>query len=234
MKAAMKYVLDIFKAHQKYTKKTIDYLKIQGLRPDPIRESLESETISKYNFKSGMISDRAQCDLLENMLRFANAKSCIEVGVFTGASALSIARGIGPDGKLLALELDGGFIGTAKKYWAEAGVDGRIEVILGPALENLDKLIAQGKEGTFDFAYIDANKEQYTEYYKRAFKLIRIGGMIALDNVLLANSVADYDIKHAMPVALRELNKIVINDPKVRNVILPIADGINFVTKIAN
>lgn len=234
MKTVLKYVLETFKANQKYTKKTIDYLKIQGLRPDPIRESLESETMTKYNLKSVMISDRVQCDLLENILRFANAKSCIEVGVFTGASALSIARGIGPNGKLLALELDGSFIETAKKYWIEAGVDGRIEVVLGPAVESLDKLIAQGKEGTFDFAYIDANKEQYVEYYKKVFKLIRIGGMIALDNVLLANTVADFDIKNPMPVALRELNKLVLNDPKVRNFILPLADGINFITKIAN
>lgn len=231
MRSAISFLVNFIKAEQKYTQKTWEYLKKAGLRPDPIRESIEQESIDKYKALSIYISPRQQCELIEHMLKFANAKYCLEVGVFTGTSALSIARGIGPDGKLVALELSEEYIKVAEKHWKSAGVADRIEVRIGSAVKTLQNLIAEGNSGKFDFAYIDADKTGYLKYYELALQLVRKGGILAFDNVLLMNTVADQDINGENVKALRELNEKIVNDPRVQNFILPIGDGVNIVSK---
>lgn len=215
-----------------YTKGTIDYLKINGLRSDPVKDALEAETCEKFPSDLVMVTNRQECELFESILQFANARNCIEIGVFTGSSAMSLARGVGPTGKVVALDISEEFTNLAKKHWEIAGVSDRIELILGPAAATLNKLISEGKEGTFDFVYIDADKPSYPEYYELALKLLRSGGIIAIDNVIWGNAVADLSINDLSTTTLRELNRFVINDLRVKNVILPIADGVNLVRKV--
>ena len=211
-----------------YSKATWKYANDMGLRSDPIKDSIAAETgeISHW------ITNRQECELFESMLKFANAKNCIEVGVLTGSSALSIARGLGEGGKLYALDISEYHTNIAKRYWEQEGVSDKIELILAPAEETLRRFIEEGKEGTFDFGFIDADKEGYCAYYELILRLLRPGGIIAVDNVIWHGSVADPARNDPDTAAIRELNRIMINDPRINNVILPLSDGINLAIKL--
>ena len=215
-----------------YTDLTWDYISTQGSRKDPIKDSLESETYEKFPSDAEMMTNRQECLLFELILKFANARNCIEVGVFTGSSALSIARGLAEGGKLYALDVSEEFTGLAKKYWEEGGVSDKIELIIGPANQTLNRFIEEGKEGTFDFAYVDADKTGYCEYFELLVRLVRPGGLIAFDNAFRRGMVADLTNTDESNVGIRELNRIAHSDPRVCNVILPIADGVNLIRKL--
>ena len=228
----MSSILDEYvnlKSSQEYTPETWEYLAKTGLRQDAIKDSLEQETKEKFQKLAVMITQRQESELFEFIIKFANAKNCIEVGVFTGSSALSIARGLGDDGKLIALDISEEFTNVAKKYWEEAGVSNKIDLIIGPASENLNRLIEEGKEGFFDFAYVDADKSGYLGYFEYLVRLIRKGGIIAFDNVIRANGISDPSRNDEDVLALRELNSRLLNDTRIKNFILPVADGLNFV-----
>lgn len=221
-----------FKSHPTYTIQTWDYLSEKGFRSDPIRDAIEMDTYHHFKSVSMMITNRQECKLFEEMIQFANAKSVIEIGVFTGSSCLSLARGVGPNGKVLALDVSEEYTNIAKKHWEAAGVSDRIELILGPAAETLNKLLTQGKEETVDFIYIDADKPMYLEYYELSLRLLRHGGIIAIDNVLWGNEVGNPEATDQSTVIIREVNERAHTDPRVKNVILPIGDGVNVVRKI--
>ena len=215
-----------------YSDATWDYLKERGLRHDPVKDSLEDATIQNFQDCSVMVSQRYQCELFEFIIKFANVKNCIEIGVFTGSSALSIARGLNEDGKLYALDISKEFTDVAKQFWELGGVANKIELILGPATDTLNRFIEEGKEGTFDFVYIDADKPSYCQYYELAVRLLRQGGIIMLDNVIWGNSIADPIYQDDDTVSLRRVNDIVYSDTRVKNVILPIGDGVNVIIKL--
>ena len=214
-----------------YTEPTWRYLSEKGIRNDTVKDSLEADTLKNFEDDFIMVSQRYQCELFEFILTFANAKNCIEIGVFTGSSALSIARGLSEGGKLYALDVSQEFTDLAKKYWELDGVADKIELILGPATDTLNRFIEEGKEGTFDFIYIDADKPSYSQYYEQAIRLLRKGGLIMLDNVLWFNRIADPNFQDQNTLGLRNVNEVVYNDPRVKHTILPIGDGVHVIIK---
>ena len=165
------------------------------------------------------------------LIELMGAKRTLEVGVFTGYSSLSVALSLPPDGQIIACDVSEEFTSIARRYWKEAGVEKRIDLRLAPATETLSALIAQGQSGTFDFAFIDADKAAYDAYYEKSLQLIRKGGLIAIDNVLWSGQVADPAVKDADTVALRALNRKIHADERVSVSLLAISDGLTLARK---
>lgn len=160
------------------------------------------------------------------------ARRCLEVGVFTGYSSLVVALALPPDGKLIACDVSEEYTAVARRYWAEAGVAHKIDLRLGPAVETLDRLLAGGQAGTFDFAFIDADKPNYDNYYERALKLLRPGGLVAVDNVLWGGSVIKPEKdKDPNTLAIRALNRKLRDDNRVTISLLTIGDGLTLACK---
>jgi predicted O-methyltransferase YrrM len=164
------------------------------------------------------------------MAKAIGAKRCLEIGVFTGYSALSVALALPADGKIVALDISKDFTDRARPIWKEAGVEGKIDLRIGPALDSLDKMIA-AKEGPFDFAFIDADKPNYDGYYERVLKLLRPGGLIAIDNVLWSGAVADPANNDESTKALRALNIKIHGDSRVDMALATIGDGVMLAVK---
>ncbi|HEY1632119.1 MAG TPA: class I SAM-dependent methyltransferase [Rhizomicrobium sp.] len=162
--------------------------------------------------------------------KLIGAKRYLEIGTFTGYSALALAEAMGEGGRLVCCDVSKEFTDKAKVYWKEAGVDGRVDLRLGPALETLDAMIAK-EETPFDFAFIDADKVNYDGYYERCLKLVRPGGLIALDNMLWSGAVADPSDTDAVTVALKNLNVKIHGDARVDMALAAIGDGVMLVRK---
>lgn len=159
------------------------------------------------------------------------ARRAIEIGTFTGYSAIAIARGLAPNGTLLCCDVSEEWTSIARRYWKEAGLEKRIELKLAPALETLEGLIRAGKEGTFDFAFIDADKTGYDAYYEACLKLLRPGGVIALDNMLWSGAVVKPEITDDDTVAIRALNTKISADTRVDASLLTVGDGVMLARK---
>ena len=164
--------------------------------------------------------------LFSLLIRAMGARKALEIGVFTGYSSIVAASALPEDGRLIALDRSEEFTRVARRYWKEAGLEHKIDLRIAPALESLDRLVQQGEEGAFDFAFIDADKPNYDRYYEYCLRLVRPGGVIALDNVLQRSRVLDGDSKDAHVIAIRELNAKLKNDPRVIVSVLPFADGL--------
>ena len=169
--------------------------------------------------------------LLGMLMRLMGARRCIEVGVFTGYSSLSVARALPADGQLIACDVSETWTAIARKYWREAGLDGKIDLRLAPALDTLDALLAGGEAGKFDFAFIDADKANYGAYYDRLIQLVRPGGLIAVDNVLWYGRVIDSRENDIDTVSIRAFNAKLRADGRVHICILPIGDGLTLAFK---
>jgi caffeoyl-CoA O-methyltransferase len=168
-------------------------------------------------------------------------RKALEIGTYTGYSALCVALTLPDDGKLIACDINENWINIGRKYWLEAGVAHKIDFRFGKATRTLDNLIKSGESGSFDFVFIDADKINYDAYYEKSLSLLRPGGVIAIDNVLLFGSVADStvldaDLKTRITDAdidaMRKLNEKIRNDPRVDETMLPIADGLTLVRKL--
>jgi predicted O-methyltransferase YrrM len=166
------------------------------------------------------------------LVKLIGAKKTLEIGVFTGYSTLVVALALPEDGKIIACDIDKQYTEIAQQYWQQAKVNHKIDLRIAPALETLDKLIAQGQENTFDFAFIDADKSNYSQYYEQALKLIRPGGLIAIDNVLWSGRVADSKDTDKRTIAIRELNQKLYQDSRVNISLLPVADGLTLAMKL--
>ncbi len=158
-------------------------------------------------------------------------RHALEVGTFTGYSALCVAEALPEDGKLIACDVSEEWTRMAREYWERGGVAQKIDLQLRPAVETLDALIADGREGTFDFAFIDADKPNYDSYYERCLQLVRTGGVVAVDNVLWSGRVAQESASDESTRAIRALNDKIQLDERVSNVMLPIGDGLTLATK---
>jgi caffeoyl-CoA O-methyltransferase len=154
------------------------------------------------------------------------ARRTLEVGVFTGYSALVVALALPADGRVTACDVNPEWTAIARRYWRQAGVADKIDLELGPALETLDGLLAGGAGGAYDFAFIDADKEGYDAYYERALELVRPGGLIAIDNALWSGRVADQEDDDADTVAIRALNAKLHGDDRVSLSLVPVGDGL--------
>jgi caffeoyl-CoA O-methyltransferase len=167
-----------------------------------------------------------QGQLLSLLVELVGARRCIEVGVYTGYSSTVVALALPRDGMLVACDVNAEFTDVARRYWRLAGVEERIDLRLAPALATLDALLADGQAQTFDFAFIDADKENYLGYYERCFALLRPGGLLAIDNVLWGGSVADPTDTSGRTQAIRALNERVRGDERVTISLVPIGDGL--------
>ena len=206
-----------------------NYLLSVSLREPEILGKLRQETANHP--RSGMQISPEQGQFMSLLVQLIGAKKTLEVGVFTGYSSLSIALALPADGKIIACDVSEEFTAIARRYWQEAGVANKIDLRLAPALETLDQLLATGQAETFDFAFIDADKENYDGYYERSLQLIRPGGLIAIDNVLWSGQVADEQNQDESTQAIRALNEKLHHDERVTLSLVPIADGLTLAIK---
>ena len=172
-----------------------------------------------------------QGQFMSLLVQLLGAKKTLEIGVFTGYSSLAVALALPADGKIVACDVDRKSTAIASRYWQEAEVSHKIDLHLAPALETLDQLITSGQTNSFDFAFIDADKRNYHNYYELCLKLIRPGGLIAIDNVLWFGRVADPNDSDKRTIAIRELNQKLSQDSRVKISLIPIADGLTLALK---
>jgi len=158
-------------------------------------------------------------------------KKTLEVGVFTGYSSLTVAQALPEDGILVACDINKEYTEVARRYWKEAKVDHKIDLRIAPAVETLEHLISNGESGSFDFAFLDADKDNYVKYYELALKLIRTGGLIAIDNVLWSGKVTDPLVTDLDTETIRKLNAFIKNDDRVDISLIAIGDGLTLCRK---
>jgi predicted O-methyltransferase YrrM len=194
-----------------------------------VLKALRDETSSNPRAEMQISPDVGQ--FLQFLVHALGVRRALEVGVFTGYSSTAVALAMPDDGRIIACDINEEWTSMARRYWAQAGVDHKIELRLGPAVETLDALIASGAEGTFDFAFIDADKANYPNYFERALRLLRRGGVIAVDNVLWHGRVIDPSYNDADTLAVRQFNKTVQKDERVFMSMLPIRDGLTLAWK---
>ncbi|MHC5933994.1 class I SAM-dependent methyltransferase [Nostoc sp.] len=206
-----------------------NYLLSVSLREPEILLKLRQETASHP--RSGMQISPEQGQFMRLLVQLIGAKKTLEVGVFTGYSSLSVALALPADGKIIAADVNEEFTAIARRYWQEAGVADKIDLRLAPGLETLDQLLATGQAETFDFAFIDADKENYDGYYERSLQLVRPGGLIAIDNVLWSGQVAQEQNQDQSTQAIRALNKKLHHDERITLSLVPIADGLTLAIK---
>ena len=205
------------------------YLISNSLREPEILRRLRDETATLPN--GGMQISPEHGQFMALIIQLLGARRTLEVGVFTGYSSLAVALALPADGKIIACDISEDYTSVARRYWKEAGVDQKIDLRLAPALQTLRELIAQGEQGRFDFAFIDADKTGYDGYYECALELIRPGGLIMIDNVLWSGRVADADVNDADTAALRALNKKLHADSRITLSMLPLSDGVTLALK---
>jgi caffeoyl-CoA O-methyltransferase len=205
------------------------YIRRVGVREDADLAALREET--GHHRMAMMQIGPEQGAFMALLVRLLGARKTLEVGVFTGYSSMVVAKAMGPEGRVLALDVSEEFTAVARRHWAKAGVADRIELRLRPAADSLKELVAAGESGTFDFAFIDADKANYDAYYEYALQLVRRGGLIAIDNVLWDGKVIDSSDKTADTVAIRALNEKVHGDKRVDTVLVPIGDGLTLALK---
>jgi predicted O-methyltransferase YrrM len=207
----------------------IDYILNTSVREPDILARLRRETADhpKANFQI----PPEQGQLMRVFIRMTGARRVIEVGVFTGYSSLVMALALPPDGHIVACDISDEYTQVARRYWAEAGVDGKIDLRIAPARETLDALIAAGESGRFDFAFIDADKTAYPGYYEQCLTLIRTGGVIALDNMLRRGEVMDASTQDPDVAALKKMNEFIHADDRVDAMLLPFGDGLTLAVK---
>jgi predicted O-methyltransferase YrrM len=169
---------------------------------------------------------------LSLLIKLTGARKCLEVGVFTGYSSTCIALALPPEGRLLACDVNVEWTTIARQYWEKAGIANKIDFRLGPGIDILDALLADGQAGTFDFAFIDADKSNYLNYYERALKLVRSGGLIGIDNTLWYGKPADPAVNDPDTEAIREVNRRVHADTRVTMSLVPIGDGLTLALKL--
>lgn len=205
------------------------YIRSVSLREPELFRRLREETAARPD--AGMQVSPEQGQFLGMLVRLMGARRALEVGVFTGLSSLHIALAMPPHGRLIACDVDAESTAIAQRYWLEAGVEDKIELRLAPAIDTLDALLAEGAAGSFDFAFVDADKENYEHYYERSWKLLRPGGLAAFDNVLWHGAVIDNAVQDKDTRAIREFNAKLHLDERVWLSLAPIGDGLTLAVK---
>ena len=206
-----------------------EYLLSVSLREPDVLCRLREETAKMPQHNMQISPEQGQFMAL--LVELTGARKCLEVGTFTGYSTLSLALALPEDGQIVACDISEEFTSRAKPYWQEAGVAGKIDLRLGPALETLDAMIADGESGAFDFAFIDADKVNYQGYFQRALDLIRRGGLILVDNVLWSGAVVDPARDDEDTEAIRAFNQARAGDPRISLSLVPIGDGLTLARK---
>ena len=206
-----------------------EYVSRLGTREHPALKRCREETQASHPGRYMQIGED-QGAFMALMARLIGAKRYLEVGTFTGYSALAVALALPADGKVVCLDISKEYTDQARGYWKEAGVEAKIDLHIGPALDSIDKIVAAG-DAPFDFVFIDADKANYDAYYERALKITRKGGLIALDNMLWSGAVADPSNNEDSTRAIRALNEKIHADARVDMALATIADGIMLACK---
>lgn len=206
-----------------------DYILANWLRDSDVKRRLREETARLP--RGGMQISPDQGQFMATLAIALGVRRAIEIGTFTGYSALSLAEALPPDGTLIACDRSEEWTAIARRYWREAGVADRIELRLGDAVDTLHALLGAGQAGTFDLAFIDADKTSYDRYYEACLLLLRKGGVLLIDNVLWGGTVADPKETGADAVALRELNAKLHADRRIDLALVPIGDGLTLCRK---
>tara|TARA_R110002072_G_scaffold157176_1_gene307757 strand:- start:11893 stop:12555 length:663 start_codon:yes stop_codon:yes gene_type:complete len=206
-----------------------NYLLSVSLREPQILKECRDDTANHPMARMQIAPEQGQ--FISFLIKLLNVKKALEVGVFTGYSSLAIAMSLPKDGHLDACDNDTEVTRVAQKYWGKAKVSEKINLHIGFAIETLDKLLKENQGNTYDFAFIDAHKPEYIDYYERVLRLIRPGGLIMVDNVLWSGSPADKNIQDEDTVAIRKFNEQIKNDDRVMISMLPVADGITLILK---
>ncbi|MGH7192522.1 MAG: class I SAM-dependent methyltransferase [Candidatus Saccharimonadales bacterium] len=206
-----------------------DYLLGVSLREPPLLRRLREETARHP--RHGMQISPEQGQFMQMLVRLTGARRCIEVGVFTGYSSLAVALALPDDGRIVGCDVSEEYTAIARRYWHEAGVGNKIELRLAPATATLDGLLGAGEAGCYDFAFIDADKTNYGNYYERILKLLRPGGLIAVDNVLWSGGVIDRKDNSEDTIAIREFNRALHADQRIELSMVPIGDGLTLARK---
>jgi caffeoyl-CoA O-methyltransferase len=216
--------------HTPLTDELTDYIRQVALRePEALRRQREATDLDP---QASMQTAPEQGQLLQLLARLAGAKKALEVGVFMGYSSTWVALALPAGGKIIACDRSEEYTAQARRLWREAGVEDKIELRLGPALATLDTLIAEGQGGSFDFAFIDADKANYANYYDRAMVLVRPGGLIAIDNVLWSGDVIDASKTDGDTEAIRAFNRKLHADARVTLSLVPLGDGLTLACKL--
>lgn len=211
------------------TPNVYDYLQKNSLRESTVLQELREQT-QKMSTRKMQISPE-QGQFMQLLIELLQAKKTLEIGVFTGYSALAVALALPPEGKIIACDTNVEWTKIAKKYWAIAGVLNKIDLRIAPALNTLQALLDQGQAGTFDFAFIDADKKNYPAYYEKSLELIRVGGLILIDNVLWDGDVANPEINDENVLCIRQLNTQLVKDERITLSMLPLGDGVTLARK---
>jgi caffeoyl-CoA O-methyltransferase len=206
-----------------------EYLLSVSLREPDVMQRLRTETAEHPRSEMQIAPEQGQ--FLRFLVRLIGVRRSIEVGVFTGYSALAVAMELPPTGTLVACDVSEEYTGVARRYWVEAGVADRIDLRIAPAEETLSALLEDGQDGTFDFSFIDADKETYDTYYEQSLKLLRPGGVIALDNMFRGGRVTDPEVEEESVRAIQRLNEKLRDDERVHLSMLPLADGVTLAMK---
>ncbi|HET9497248.1 MAG TPA: class I SAM-dependent methyltransferase [Candidatus Limnocylindria bacterium] len=206
-----------------------EYLLEVGVRePDLLRE-LRDETAAMPEHDMQIAPEQGA--LMALLVQLIGARRCVEVGTFTGYSSLTVALALPADGTLVCCDISREWTDVARRYWERARVADKIELRLGPALDTLDAMLAEGMAGTFDFAFLDADKDRYPEYSDRLLALLRSGGLLAIDNVFWGGDVADPAVDDPSVRAIRRMNQALAEDGRVSLAMVPIADGLTLARK---
>lgn len=206
-----------------------DYLLQHSVRESDLKRRLREATAVLEMHRMQIAPEQGQFMAL--LVELTGAKRIIEVGTFTGYSALCMAEAMGAEGELICCDLSEEWTSIARDFWREAGVDERIDLRLAPALETLDALLEQGRAGAFDLAFIDADKTGYAGYFERCLSLLRPGGLMLLDNMLWDGKVADPGNQDEDTQAIRALNDALLDDQRVSISLVPIGDGVSMARK---
>jgi len=205
------------------------YLVAHSVREHPVLAELREETAKLPQAVMQIGADQGQFMAL--LARLTGARHCLEVGVFTGYSSLAVALALPEEGNIIALDVSEEWTAIARRYWKKAGVERKIDLRLGPALDTLDTLVSLRQPDLFDFAFIDADKGNYLGYYERCLQLVRAGGLIAVDNTLWSGDVADPANQKPDTVSLRAFNDALHHDERIDLALLPVGDGLTLARK---
>ena len=212
------------------TDELYQYILDISLREHPVLRRLREETKQHPDGKMQIAPDQGQFMAL--LARLMGARRTLEIGVFTGYSALAVALALPDDGHIVACDVEASYTDMAERYWKEAGVAHKIDLCLAPAAITLAQLLEEGKENTFDLAFIDADKEGYDAYYEYSLRLVRPGGLVLIDNVLRKGTVAGPPSRNKATAAIQALNRKLHKDPRIHLGLVPIGDGVTLAQKI--
>lgn len=205
------------------------YMLDTSLRETPIQAKLRAQTARLSQAHYQIAPEEGQ--LLAFLVEMIGARRTLDIGTFTGYSALTVALALPDDGRVISLDVNEDWTAQARTAWVEAKVVDKIDLRIGPALDSLDALLASGDSDSFDFAFIDADKENYAAYYERCLRLVRRGGLIVVDNTLWRGRVADPDDRKGKTEAIRAFNAARLEDERVALCMLPVGDGVTLLRR---